>query len=83
MAITDGIVIHPGEPSLAGTRAVCGQGVRAGEGLTARVGGRRLRFRADGCLSLFVAEPDRYLSNTAPTRCTRTDESPPSEWAFE
>jgi len=65
----------------AGTCAACGQWIGAGEGITARYGGRMLRFRCSGCLAGFRCEPGRYV--TARDNCCSTEawqESPASEW---
>lgn len=45
----------------AGTCAVCGNDVAEGRGVTVAYLGQVLRFKCQGCLSRFAAEPDRYL----------------------
>ena len=41
---------------------VCGSEIEAGKGLTARSGGRTLRFKCAGCLARFRADPKQFLS---------------------
>ena len=60
---------------------VCGNDIPAGEGLTARFGARTLRFRCDGCLSRFEADPERYLAGHQAGCCNEDGAgSPSSEW---
>ena len=47
---------------------VCGGEVEAGGGLTAMFEGRPLRFRCEGCLAQFAADPDRFLADH-PAHC--------------
>jgi len=60
---------------------VCGAAIPAGAGLTARYGGRTLRFKCSGCLRRFEADPERYLAGHPAGCCTDEPEcSPASEW---
>lgn len=62
--------------------AVCGDHVAAGAGLTARYGGRTLRFKCPGCLERFRADPGRFLEGHARGCCQGAGHgaSPASEW---
>lgn len=67
MSIQDLVVVDSATEAAA-TCAVCGNAIPAGEGVTARFGGRTLRFKCPGCMSRFAADPDRYLSG-GPSSC--------------
>jgi hypothetical protein len=76
----DFVVVHSGyEP---GARCVvCGNDIPPGEGITARFGERRLRFKCPGCLARFQAEPERYLAGHEAGCCgDEHTQSPASEW---
>jgi len=73
------LIDSSGQP--AGTCAACGQAIGAGEGITALLGGRLLRFRCSGCLGSFCRDPERYAA--AEDYCCSGEtrhESPASEW---
>lgn len=64
----------------AATCLVCGGLIEAGEGLSARYQGRLLRFRCDGCVDRFRADPESYLAGHRAGCCSDHAESPASEW---
>lgn len=68
MSIQDLVVVDSAAQAAA-TCAVCGNAIPAGEGVTARFGGRTLRFKCPGCMSRFAADPDRYLSEGSSSCC--------------
>lgn len=59
----------------AATCLVCGNGIPAGEGVTARYGDRTLRFKCPGCYARFQGDPEPYLAGARPvaaaTGCSR------------
>ena len=67
MSIQDLVVVDSAAEAAA-TCVVCGNDIPAGEGVTARFGGRTLRFKCPGCMSRFAVDPDRYLSG-GPSSC--------------
>lgn len=67
MSIQNLVIIDSGAGAAA-TCVVCGNDIPAGEGVTARLGDRTLRFRCPGCVSRFAVDPDRYLSG-GPSSC--------------
>lgn len=67
MSIQD-LVVVDSTAQAAATCIVCGKDIAAGEGVTARLGDRTLRFKCPGCVSRFAVDPDRYLSG-GPTSC--------------
>ena len=67
------IVVIDSAGQAAATCAVCGKDVAAESGVTARFDGRTLRFRCQGCLSRFAADPERYLSG-GPSVCCDGEE---------
>lgn len=64
---------------------VCGGGIADGEGFAARYQDRTLRLRCSDCVSLFLADPDRYLAKHSDVCCRETEAegSPASEWACD
>lgn len=62
------LVIIDSGAGAAATCVVCGNDIPAGEGVTARLGDRTLRFKCPGCVSRFAVDPDRYLSG-GPSSC--------------
>lgn len=76
--IPSSIVIRNSRLESAATCLVCGDGVPAGEGLTARYGDRTLRFKCPGCLSRFVSAPERYLADHEASCCKDDDASSPA-----
>ena len=63
---------------------VCGSEIEAGNGLTARSGGRTLRFKCAGCLARFRADPKQFLSGRG-TACCHGEHvgSAESEWSCD
>ena len=60
---------------------VCGNGIDAGDGVTALFGDRILRFKCAGCLGRFEADPERYLAGHEAGCCGDAHaDSPASEW---
>ena len=64
------IVVIDSAGQAAATCAVCGKDVAAESGVTARFDGRTLRFRCQGCLSRFAADP-RAIPLGRPERLLR------------
>ena len=62
---------------------VCGQEIRAGEGVTARYQGRTLRFKCPGCYARFEANHERYLAGHPAACCPEPRDRPVSEWRCE
>lgn len=64
-----------------GTCIVCGNAIAAGEGISARLDGRLLRFKCPGCFERFQSDPLRYLAGDSQGCCGGAhDHSPASEW---
>ncbi len=49
---------------------VCGDQIAAGRGVTARYGGRTLRFCCQGCLGRFAEDPDGFLAGYTEQWCS-------------
>ena len=82
MAIATEFVLIDSRGQAAAPCIVCGSEIGPDEGITATFGGRTLRFKCDGCLSRFQADPDRYLAGPAGGCCGGAhDHSPASEWS--
>lgn len=62
---------------------VCDNEVPAGEGITAVLGGRTLRFKCPGCVTRFEADPERYLAGQTTGCCKDGHADAPviSDWA--
>jgi hypothetical protein len=81
MAVVSDLRIVDSDYQAAARCLVCGNGIDAGEGVTALLGDRILRFKCPGCLTRFEADPERYLAGHEAGCCG--DEhatSPASEW---
>ena len=75
------IVIWNSELEPSARCLVCGNDIPAGRGLTARYRERTLRFKCQGCLTRFEADPERYLAGHEVGCCSDEHErSPASEW---
>lgn len=81
MATPPGLVTLDPTDDPAASCLVCGSHIPAGAGVTAMFRGVRVRFRCEGCLSRFEADPWRFLGGHA-AGCCHADEnaSPASEW---
>jgi YHS domain-containing protein len=81
MAIATEPIVVDSRYQLAARCLVCGNGVDAGQGVTAEYQGRTLRFKCPGCYARFAADPDRYLAAHEPACCNEEHGgSPASEW---
>ncbi len=81
MAIVRELVVVDSQDQPAASCVVCGNDIRAGEGVTAEYRGQTLRFKCPGCLPRFEADPDRYLGGEVSDCCGgEHDHSPVSEW---
>ena len=80
MAIADEVVVLSSRYDPAAACLVCGGLIEAGAGVTARFRGRTLRFRCNGCLDRFRADPDRYIAGHQVGCCEDHADSPASEW---
>ena len=78
MSIQD-LAIVDSTAEAAATCVVCGKDIPAGEGVTARFGGRTLRFKCPGCVTRFADDPDRYLS-TGPSSCCDDELEDAARW---
>jgi hypothetical protein len=60
---------------------VCGEEIVAGQGIPVMHAGEVFHLKCEGCVSRFVADPDRYVRERE-DRCCQHDvsESPASEW---
>jgi len=80
MSSPSSIVIHNSTHEPAAHCIVCGGDIPAGEGLTARYGETTLRFKCDGCLARFEADPERFLADHPLECCDDHPASAASEW---
>ena len=81
MAVAKELALVDSRYDLAATCLVCGGLIEAGEGVSARYQGRLLRFRCDGCVDRFRADPERYLAGHRAGCCDDHAGSPASEWS--
>lgn len=76
------VVDSAGQP--AADCDVCGSEIETGQGLTARFGGRTLRFKCAGCMARFRADPKQFLSGHGTACCSGGHGgSPESEWSCD
>lgn len=81
MPVTLEPVLVDSRYELAARCLVCGSGIAAGEGVTARYRGMTLRFKCAGCYARFGLDPDRYLNGHESGCCEEEHgDSPSSEW---
>ena len=81
MAIRPRLVVLESSDQPVAPCVVCGNDIAAGEGVTARYGGRIFRFKCPRCLVSFEFNPERYLAGQQQSSCDgKHDHSPASEW---
>lgn len=80
MVLASELIVFDSRLEAAANCLVCGNGIAAGEGVTARYQERILRFRCPGCYARFQVDPERYLAEHEPGCCGADGDSPTSEW---
>jgi len=60
-AVRELVLLNTNDRTFA-TCPVCGNEIAPGEGVTARYGERMLRFKCQGCVTRFQADPEPYLA---------------------
>ena len=63
--------------------SVCGDMVDPGHGLAISHDGIVFRFKCEGCLERFSADPDRFLSGHPAGCCREHGSGPASEWTCD